>query len=102
MGLNSIVKWGNWGPISTTLFSAYTNEYKNKMKIPHDVLAYWASRPVLKVLDIAAILDRDHFWCAILNCPSGVIGDPPGAIEDRSPIAPHCILICPIIFLLFI
>ena len=53
------------------------------MKIPHDVLAHWASRPVLKVLDIAAILDRDHFWCEILNCPREAIGDRPGAIEDR-------------------
>ena len=36
--------------------------------------AHCVSSPVLKVLDIAVVLDRDYFWCEILNRPMGEKG----------------------------
>ena len=84
-----IVSGGNWGQDFSTLFSVCTNENKNKTKIPHDVLAYCASSPVVKVLDIAVLLSRDHFRYKIVIYPNGVNDDSRGAIPDCPKLGPH-------------
>ena len=54
------------------------------------MLAHCASSPVLKVLDIAVLLSRDHFWCKILIYPAGVNGDTCGVILDCPMLVPNC------------